>query len=102
MGDYKVIVSRRADRMLIDHARFLAQVSPTAARRLAAEFSALLDALEDNPLRFPFEEDYDLPRGVYRKAIFGKRYKALFSVQDHAVYLDAVLDGRQDNAKHFS
>ena len=35
---YRVIVSARAAQMLVSHAAFLAQVSPTAAERLTVEF----------------------------------------------------------------
>lgn len=99
MGEYTVIVSRRADQMLVTHARFLAQVSPQAARRMTAEFSTILDDLERNPFQFPTEEDYNLPKDLYRKALFARWYKALFSVNGNEVYLDAVLDCRQDNEK---
>ena len=37
-GNYQVIVSERAARMLVSHAAFLAQVSPEAAEHLTAEF----------------------------------------------------------------
>lgn len=86
--------------MLVRHTRFLANVSVTAAKGLAKEFEEVLDALEDNPFQFPVETDYDLPPGQYRKALFCKRYKALFAVEDKTVYLDTVLDCRQNNAKN--
>ena len=97
MGDYTVIVSRRADDMLIRHARFLAQVRVSAAKRMTAEFAKVLDTLEQNPFQFPPELDYTLPDGAYRKALFSKWYKAIFSVAENTVYLDAVLACRQDN-----
>lgn len=100
MGKYTVIVSRRADEMLIRHARFLAQVRVSAAKRMAAEFSEILDTLEENPFLFPRETDYDLPGETYRKALFSKWYKAIFSVSEDTVYLDAVLDCRQENADY--
>lgn len=97
-GKYEVILSRHADEMLIRHARFLAQVSPKAARKMVREFEKILDTLETSPLQFPVEEDYNLPKGIYRKVLFCKWYKALFMVQDQRVYLDVVLDCRQENA----
>ena len=97
MSNYTVIVSRRADEMLIRHARFLAQVRVSAAKRMTAE---LLDTLEQNPFQFPAETDYNLPYGAYRKALFSKWYKAIFSVAEDTVYLDAVLDCRQDNTDY--
>ena len=100
MGKYTVIVSRRADEMLIRHARFLAQVRVSAAKRMTAEFEQVLDTLEQNPFQFPPETDYDLPDGIYRKALFSKWYKTIFSVAGDTVYLDAVLDCRQDNTDY--
>ncbi len=101
MSKYTVIVSRRADEMLIRHARFLAQVRISAAKRMTAEFSKVLDTLEQNPFQFPIETDYNLPGGAYRKALFSKWYKAIFSVSENIVYLDAILDCRQDNTKYY-
>lgn len=65
MGKYTVTVSRRADAMLIRHARFLANVSVPASKELVKDFSKVLDALEDNPFQFPVETEYDLPRHLY-------------------------------------
>ena len=62
----------------------------------------MLDALEENPFQFPVETEYELPAGQYRKALFYKRYKALFIVEGKNVYLDAVLDCRQDNEKYLA
>lgn len=100
MGRYAVIVSRRADTMLVRHTRFLANVSVPAAKGLIKDFEKVLDALEDNPFQFPVETDYELPSGQYRKALFCKRYKALFAIEGDTVYLDTVLDCRQNNAKN--
>lgn len=72
MSKYTVIVSRRADEILIRHALFGAQVRVSAAKRMASEFAKVLDMLEENPFQFPVETDYDLPGGVYRKALFSK------------------------------
>ena len=82
--------------MLIQHTRFLAQVSVPAAERMVSEFELVLDSLEKNPSQYPVDEDYNLPRGMYRKALFCKWYKVLFSVSGTKVFLDAVIDCRQD------
>ena len=67
---------------------------------MTAEFAKVLDTLEQNPFQFPPELDYNLPDGAYRKALFSKWYKVIFSVAGNTVYLDAVLDCRQDNADY--
>ena len=97
---YEVIVSSRAEQMLTSHILFLARVSVKAARRLRDEYAGLLDELEDNPFSFPAAEELKLPEG-YRKALFGKRYQAIFCVEEDIVFLDAVLDCRKDNSSVF-
>ena len=97
-GKDDVIVSRAADRMLIEHVRFLANVSIPAANRMADEFEALLQTLEENPYLFSIDEDFRLPDGVYRRALFARWYKVLFLIEGQNVYVDAVLDCRRDNS----
>ena len=43
---YRVIVSERAAQMLVLHAAFIAQVSPSAAERLTDAFEKAADSLE--------------------------------------------------------
>lgn len=100
MKRYEVIVSGRAEQMLLGHVGFLARVSVKAARRLRDSFAALLDELEENPFQFPAADSPDLP-DEYRKALFGKRYQAVFCVNGETVFLDAVLDCRMDNSGQF-
>ncbi|MDD3930034.1 MAG: hypothetical protein PHY87_09570 [Sphaerochaeta sp.] len=92
---YDVIVSRKADEMLVSHARFLAQVRIPAAKVLRQEFYSVLVRLKDNPFQFQLEEDLGLPGGKYRQVVFAKRYKAVFSVYENSVFIDAIIDSRQ-------
>ena len=94
---YEVIVSSQAEQMLTSHIAFLASVSVKAARRLRDAYAEVLDDLEENPFMFPPVEESGLPEG-YRKALFWKRYYAVFCVDDSTVYLDAVLDCRKENS----
>ena len=95
MSKYTVIVSRQADAGLIKCARFMAQVSIPAARKMVDQFESIVERLEDNPFQFPVDEDENLPSDVYRKALFAVWYKVLFTVDESTVFLDAVLDVRQ-------
>ena len=98
MAKYQVITASRVDRQLLQHVEFLSRVSISAAKRFRQEYAGILDELEENPFRFPLDTDYNLPDGVYHKALFAKWYKALFIIQDHTVYLDAVVDCRQSGS----
>jgi len=93
---YNVVVSRRVDAMLLEHISFLANVSLSAAKRFRSDYATILERLADNPFQFPVEHDLNLPEGAYRKALFFKRYKAVFLVENNTVYLDAVVDCRQN------
>ena len=87
---YEVILSRRADKMLLSHAEFLARISSNAARRLLADFRKVTDMLADNPFLFPFADDMDargIPLKIYRKCLFDGRYKALYLVENTKVYM---------------
>jgi len=97
---YNVSLARRADRMLLTHTEFLSQVSPAAARRLLADFKKITGLIADNPLRFPFADEVDapgIPTQTYRKCVFDGRYKALYLIEDDNVYIDAIIDCRQEN-----
>lgn len=100
MEKYNIILSSRVDGMLMRHVSFLARVSLPAAKRFRAEFGELLKRIAENPFQFPVETDPNLPNGMYRKALFAKRYKALFTVEEKTVFLDAVVDCRQDTAHY--
>lgn len=100
MAKYKIIFAKRVDQMLLRHVEFLSRVSVPAAKQLYREFEKIIRRLEDNPYQFSPEEDQNLPVG-YRKAIFAKRYKAVFLVKESVVYLDAVVDCRMDSRNVF-
>lgn len=95
-SNYRVIVSERAKQMLVSHAAFLAQVSPEAAERLTVEFEKAANSLETMPQRCPWFSGEYIPKNVYRCILFEKRYLLLLQIVDDSVYVDYVLDCRQD------
>ena len=96
MESFEVVVSEQAKQQLISHAAFLAKVSPDAARRLTAEFGKAARSLEIMPQRCPWLRGDYIPRGMYRQLVFGKRYMLIFQVRDGRVFIDYVIDCRQD------
>lgn len=93
---FRVIVSERATQMLIFHAAFLAQASPEAAERLTVEFRKTANSLEMMPQRCPWLAGDYIPKNAYRFILFEKRYMLIFQIMDEAVYVDYVVDCRQD------
>ena len=93
--EYKVIVSEAANLMLVEHARFLSRVSINAADRLIEASEKAAKPLETMPLRYPVDSEIE-PHIPYRKMVFEKRYLILFEVVDNTVFIDYILDCRQD------
>ena len=93
---YRVIVSERATQMLVSHVAFLAQTSPEAAERLTVDFEKTAHSLEVMPQRCPWLTGEYIPRKAYRFILFEKRYIIIFHIVDDIVYVDCVVDCRQD------
>lgn len=93
---YRVIVSKKAAEMLVSHAAFLAGVSEEAANRLIQAFEGAANSLEAMPKRCPWLVSEYISRNKYRKLLFEKKYLLLFQIKDNTVYIDYVLDCRQD------
>lgn len=93
---YKVVVSQRATQMLVNHARFLAQVSEKAAENLVIEFQQIAESLKSMPERNPWLDSQYIPNEKYRKLLMSKHYLLIYQVKQDTVYIDHVLDCRQD------
>ena len=93
---YKVIVSDRARQMLAGHVRFLAQKSPIAARKIKNDLMDAIRSLYQMPERFPFLEAEFIPPNKYHKMFVEKWYLILYQIKDQTVYVDYIVDCRQD------
>jgi len=96
MKKYEVIVSDKAKQMLGQHMRFLAELSEEAALRVTEEILRAIRSLEFMPERCPFIADRFLPPNRYRKMVVLKHYLLLYQVRDGTVYVDYLVDCRQD------
>ncbi len=95
---YTVKITETSWEMLIDHARFLANVSVPAANRLIDTFIEMTGDLAFMPERNPWLEHDAIPFQRYRKVLFEKHYMTLYELQGSIVYIKAVVDCRQDYA----
>ncbi|MDR3542930.1 MAG: type II toxin-antitoxin system RelE/ParE family toxin [Desulfosporosinus sp.] len=93
---YKVLVSDRSRQMLANHVRFMAQKSPTAARKVKNELMDAILSLRQMPERFPFMEAEFIPPNKYHKIFVEKWYLILYQIKDQTVYVDCIVDCRQD------
>jgi plasmid stabilization system protein ParE len=90
------MVSARTQQMLGVHVRFLAKVSATAARKTKSELMKAIRALTTMPERFPFIEAEHIPPNKYHKLYVENWYLILYQVKDQTVYVDYIVDCRQD------
>ena len=92
---YTVQVSRRADSMMQEHVLFLSEVNIAAAERLLDEYTERVIGLKNIPTRYPRLDDPSVPVGKYRKLHLCERYLLLFQIRENTVYVDYVVDCRQ-------
>ena len=95
MRKYRVAVSGAAQNMLKEHVFFLATMNPDAAERLRKTIIEQIRGLETMPERYPYL-DPDDRRSPYRKMVVQKRYIVIYMIVTDTVYVEYVVDGRQD------
>jgi len=95
-ANYNVIISDRAKQMLGVNIKFLAQASPEGALKLKDNLLKAIRSLELMPQRCPFFNEPYIPSNKYHKLVVQDRYIILFQIKDSNVYVDYVLDCRQD------
>lgn len=93
---YQVVVSDRARQMLAGHVRFLARKSPAAARRTKSELMLAIRSLSALPERFSFLDAEFIPPNKYHKMFVEEWYLILYQIKDQRVYVDYIVDCRQD------
>lgn len=95
MTKYRVIVSRLIICEVLSHMSFISNVSVEAAERFYTEFEQIIDRLGDNPFQYQVDTTIN-DTDEYRRAVFAKWYKCIFVVEGTNVYIDSVVDCRQD------
>ncbi len=93
---YRVVVSKRAAQQLVEHAAFAARLDEKLAHKLVSGFRQAAVSLERFPFRNPVLRSEVFTVEKYRKLIFDKYHILLYQVKDQVVYVEYVIDGRQD------
>ena len=93
---YKVIISERAKEMLGMHIRFLTQVNKTAANKLKNRLIDEIRALQEMPQRYPFFNENYIPANKYHKLYVENWFLVLYQIKVDTVYVDWIVDCRQD------
>ena len=99
---FQVIVSKRAAQQLVEHAVFMARLEERLARQLAADFWKAADSLQSFPYRNPILRSSVFVTEKYRKMVFSKWYLLIYQIKGERVFVEYVIDGRQDYQWLFS
>ena len=82
--------------MLGEHVRFLAKVNMAASEKLKNRLIEAIRSLATMPERYPFLEEEHIPSNKYHKLFVEKWFLILYQIRDDTVYVDYVVDCRQD------
>lgn len=96
MQNYKIIISSEATDMLKEHIAFIANVDKKAAINTKNQIVKAIKDLNKMPNRFPFFNEPYIPQNKYHKMFIEKWYLVLYQIKDNTVYIDYILDCRQD------
>lgn len=91
-----MVVSDRARQMLGTHVQFLAKVSPPAARNAKTAIIDAIRSLATMPGRYPFFNEEFIPPNKYHRMFVEKWYLILYQLKDDTVFVDYIVDCRQD------
>lgn len=93
---FQVIVSKRAAQQLVKQAAFVARLEERLARQLVADFRKAAGSLQRFPYRNPILRADVFTTEKYRKMVFGKWYLLIYQIKGERVFVEYVIDGRQD------
>lgn len=83
--------------MLNKHINFLTQVNINAATKLKKNIREYTIILKHFPrIGKKLYSDSELPL-TYRKVVINKRYSLIYYIIRNNIYIDAILDSRQNN-----
>lgn len=94
--NYKVYVSDRAKKQIAEHIAFVANINKSSAKILKKRMIKTLQSLSDMPRRCPHFHIDSSDNYAYRKMPLEGKYIAVYHIEDTAVYIDYVIDCRQD------
>ena len=93
---YKVKISEEAQRGLGNIVSYVALNSIQAVRVLKKDLVAEISSLKLFPERTPFLEGEFIPFNKYHKLVVRKNYLVIYQIKDDTVWVDYVIDCRQD------
>ena len=82
--------------MLGNHVNFIARISVKAAKDTQNEIMRAMRSLTYMPERFPYIDDESVIPNKYHKMCIAKWYAVIYEIKDDKVFVDYIVDCRQD------
>ncbi|MDR1997556.1 MAG: type II toxin-antitoxin system RelE/ParE family toxin [Candidatus Margulisbacteria bacterium] len=92
---YRIKIAPGVDKRISAHIEFLARVSKVAAQKLAGTLIQDIYSLEELPLRNPAYNNSADPPEKYRYLVSNNKYRIVYQVAEHTVYIYDIQDCRQ-------
>ncbi len=93
---YIVVISEKAKKQIAEHVSFVANINKDSARKMKRRIIESLKTLSDMPRRCPYLNGELIEKNYFRKMSLEGRYLAIYHIIGNTVYIDYVLDCRQD------
>lgn len=93
---YEIVVSEKAMQGLGRIISYIAFQSVSAASKVKVEIIRGIQSLDVFPERYPFLAGDFIPYNKYRKLVIMQRYLIIYQIQERKVFVDFVVDCRQD------
>ena len=96
MKQYKVILSQKSMDSIAGIVLYIAEENLQAARNVKNTILGVIRSLQTMPERAPFLVGEFIPYNKYRKLVVLRRYLIIYQIKDNVVYVDYVVDCKQD------
>ena len=95
---YDIIIPEETLAMLLSHIIFLSNVSLKLAQKLRNDFFQKIEELYYSPFKYPFLNS-NIKEKTYRKINICKNYLIIYSVNENKIYINAIVNGKQNYFK---
>jgi len=93
---YNIVISDKARKQIGQHVLFVSNVNKESARKLKVRIINQLGSLSEMPRRYPYLNVENIEKNHYRKMPLENWYLVIYHIIDNTVFIDYVLDCRQD------
>ncbi len=91
-----IFISDKAKLELYSHSFYKRKYSKSAYKKFLEDFDSSIQSL----LIFPYMYPKVSKNSSYRKILFNKKYKILYSIKNDCIYIDSIINCKQNYIKY--